>query len=62
MLCPFLDNDGIMRVVGRTGEHPFIIPNEHPVAKAMILHFHNEAHVGAEWTLSLLRQEFWIVG
>ena len=60
-LSPFLDDDGIMRVGGRTGEHPFIIPNEHPIAKAMILHFHNEAHVGAEWTLSLVRQEFWII-
>ena len=60
-LSPFLDNDGIMSVGGRTGEHPFIIPNEHPIVKAMMLHFHNEAHVGAEWTLSLMRQEFWII-
>ena len=59
-LSPFIDDKGIMRVGGRTGEHPCIIPHEHPIARAIVLYYHNQAHVGAEWTLSLVRQTFWI--
>ena len=32
-LSPFLDNDGVLRVDGRTDEHLYIIPNDHAVAK-----------------------------
>ena len=61
-LKPYLDVDGLICVGGRIhNQHPYIIPSDHPIAKAIILHFHNLAHVGLEWTLSLIRQNFWIV-
>ena len=60
-LKPFLDNEGILRVGGRTGEHPIIIPYDSPIARVIVLHYHCSAHVGAEWTLALIRQEFWLV-
>ena len=61
-LKPFIDSDGILCVGGRLQEHPIIIPRDHPVAKAIVLDKHNISHVGVEWTLSLIRQEFWLVG
>ena len=60
-LCPYLDADGLMRVGGRTGAHPYIIPHSHPIAKAIVLDYHIRAHVGVEWTLALIRQEYWLV-
>ena len=60
-LKPFLDSDGILRVGGRIQEHPIIIPRDHPVARAIVLDKHCISHVGVEWTLSLVRSEFWLV-
>ena len=61
-LKPFLDSDGVMCVGGRMPDHhPYIIPHDHPCARAIAWHYHGQAHAGAEWTLTLLRDEFWIV-
>jgi len=40
--------------------HPYIIPHSHPVARLIINDLHNVAHLGVEWTLSLLRAKYWI--
>ena len=42
------------------GEHPCIIPHEYPIARAIVLYYHNQSHVGVELTLSLVRQTFLI--
>ena len=66
-LSPFLDALGVMRVGGRLSEsnvaskHPYIIPHGHAIARAIILDVHNAAHVGVEWTASLVRQQYWII-
>ena len=61
-LKPFLDSDGVMCVGGRMPDHhPYIIPHDHPCARAIVWHYHSQVHAGAEWTLALLRDEFWIV-
>ena len=59
-LNPFLDKNGILRVGGRTGEHPILIPHSSVIAERIVYDFHNEAHLGLEWTLSLVRATFWI--
>ena len=60
-LHPFLDGDGLMRVGGRIDEHPYIVPHQHPISRAIAWYYHCRAHVGTEWTLAVVRQEFWIV-
>ena len=59
-LSPYIDEDGLIRVGGRTGEHPIIVPTTHPVSQVLVLHYHGISHSGLEWTLSLIRQEYWI--
>ena len=67
-LNPFIDDKGLIRVGGRirhaavdgSKQHPIIIPRKHPVSILIIREVHNRAHVGTEWTLSLLRDHFWI--
>ena len=60
-LKPYLDSDGLMRVGGRTNEHPYILPPNHNIAKAIVSDVHGCGHVGVEWTLSLVRREYWII-
>jgi hypothetical protein len=60
-LKPYTDDHGLIRVGGRTGHHPYIIPRDHPASKAIVSDYHKSAHVGPEWTLSLIRQKFWLV-
>ena len=59
-LNPFLDENGILRVGGRTGEHPILISSKSIIAESLVYHFHQNAHLGTEWTLSLVRSEYWI--
>ena len=40
--------------------HPVIIPHDHPIVRAIILDAHNHTHFYPEWTLSLLREKYWI--
>jgi hypothetical protein len=65
-LCPYLDNSGVARVGGRLQEsvlsnNPSILPAGHAITRASITEFHSKAHMGVEWTLSLIRQHYWIV-
>ena len=59
-LNPFLDKDGILRIGGRTGEHPIILSHDDSIIVNIIRHFHRNAHLGVEWTLGLLREKYWI--
>ena len=60
-LNPYIDTEGILRVGGRTNDHPILIPSAHPMAKAIVWDFHKKSHAGSEWTHSLIREEFWLV-
>ena len=66
-LSPYVDREGLLRVGGRLSEmkcevsKPCIISHKHPIAVAIVNEVHMKAHVGAEWTHSLVRQKFWIV-
>ena len=69
-LDPVLEN-GLLRVGGRLehapiendAKHPIILPKKHHVTKLIIEYFHRaSAHSGIEYTLSLIRQRYWIPG
>jgi hypothetical protein len=67
-LSPYLGENGLIRVGGRIrhstlgefGRHPYLLPHKHIVSTLILRDIHCEAHVGVEWTLSLLRAKFWI--
>lgn len=71
-LCPFLDENGILRVGGRLQEssmdysekHPIILPKESHISKMIIDFYHEKAaHQGRGFTLAKLRASgFWIIG
>ena len=61
-LDPFLDQSGLLRVGGRTRDHPIVIPKKSAAAIALLWHYHTRGHVGCEWTLSLVAKRYWIVG
>ena len=69
-LDPILDN-GLIRVGGRLhqapieddAKHPVILPRKHHITKLIINHYHRASgHSGVEYTLSLIREKYWIVG
>ena len=69
-LSPFLDSSGILRVGGRLKQiqlpveikHPIILPRTHHVTKLLVEHIHRRSgHVGAEHTLSISREKYWIL-
>ena len=69
-LDPVLEN-GLLRVGGRLehapiendAKHPIILPKRHHVTKLIIQYYHHaSAHSGIEYTLSLIRQRYWILG
>ena len=67
-LSPYLNDEGVLCVGGRIkhatvglqSRHPYIIPHKHAIARMIILDLHNVAHLGTEWTLSLLRRKYWV--
>ena len=68
-LKPFLHH-GLICVGGRLehanlsdeARHPVILPSKHLVTELLISHYHVlNGHVGANHTLSLLRERFWVV-
>ena len=59
-LRPFLGDDGLLHVGGRTGQHPIILHHDSPATILLIRHFHEISHAGVEWSLSLLRERFWV--
>ena len=66
-LLPVL-KDGLLRVGGRIrrgfadldAKHPIIVPHKSHVAVLIAREFHETAHVGVEWSLSMMRSRFWI--
>ncbi|KAL2086450.1 hypothetical protein ACEWY4_017509 [Coilia grayii] len=67
-LDPFIDS-GTLRVGGRLRKgampteqkHPAILPKDHHVSKLIVHHAHEEVgHSGRNFTLSKLRQRYWI--
>ena len=68
-LDPVLD-EGLLRVGGRldrapinrNAKHPVILPKNHPIVTLIVNHYHQlSGHSGLEYTLSLIRQRFWII-
>ena len=43
-LNPFLDEKGILRVGGRTGEHPILISSTSTIPESLVDRFHQNAH------------------
>ena len=71
LLYPFLDEDGLLCVGGRTHQsmesydkqHPFIIPGKHCVTKMLIEHEHaNLLHAGPTLIVASLARQFAIIG
>ena len=69
-LDPVLEN-GLIRVGGclrqapiqSDAKHPVILPRKHHIVKLIINFYHRASgHSGVEYTLSLIREKFWIVG
>ena len=68
-LTPMLNDQGLLCVGGRlskssledSSKHPCIIPYDHAIAKLIVKAYHNRAHLGTDWLISLLREKFWIV-
>ena len=69
-LDPILYN-GLLRVGGRLkqaplnhdAKHPIILPKKTHVSNLIISHYHQiSGHSGLEYTLSLIRQKYWIIG
>ena len=63
--------DGLIRVGGRLqhaqidndAKHPVILPRKHHVVKLIIDCYHRASgHSGIEYTLSLIRERYWIIG
>ena len=69
-LCPFIDEEEILRVRGwienshlpQNMKTPILLPQNHRVTYLIIEDCHRRhGHVGAKQVISLLRQEFWIL-
>ncbi|XP_066956255.1 uncharacterized protein [Macrobrachium rosenbergii] len=64
-LNPILDVDGVWRALGRTGAAlsnlPAIIPYSEPFAEILVRKCHQPQHSGADTTLALVREQFWIL-
>ena len=62
--------DNLIVVGGRLSEadvdtrikHPPVLPGKHPISLLIMRETHNQAHMGVEYTLAAVRQEFWITG
>ena len=70
-LCPFIDDNGIMRARGRLSKadfefdtkHPVLLPSKHLTMQLMMLKCHLENyHQGVESMRHELQQRFWILG
>ena len=65
-LAPVLTSEGILRVGGRLErakfpfdqKHPYLIPKDHPISKAILAHFHGKiGHQGRHMTHGAIRIE-----
>ncbi|XP_068235737.1 uncharacterized protein [Palaemon carinicauda] len=64
-LNPILAADGVWRALGRTGaalsNPPAIMPCSEPFADILLRKCHQPQHSGADTTLALVREQFWIL-
>ena len=70
-LDPFLDLEtGVLRVGGRIKharipthmKHPVVLPSKHHITTLIIRHIHEaNGHIGRYHTLSILRENYWVV-
>ncbi|XP_065194926.1 uncharacterized protein LOC135826224 [Sycon ciliatum] len=71
-LCPFLDDDGVLRCEGRLqyaeflprdAVHPIILPRKHAVTKMLIRFQHEKGKhaAGTNATLSALAARYWVI-
>lgn len=42
-------------------QHPIILPKDHHMVQLIIHYHHVSAHSGVEYTLSLIRQRYWVI-
>lgn len=70
-LCPFMDDDGIMRLRGRfenaeltfDQKHPVILPAKSIMTERLIAHAHRQTlHGGVQQYTQYLRNQYWILG
>ena len=68
-LCPEVLDDllvvgGRLRhaCIGLQARFPVILPKNHPLTRKILSEYHDAAHLGTEWTLSIVRQKFWVPG
>ena len=67
-LSPVLNN-GLLVVGGRLKhaafsyalKHPIILPSDHRISLMIVEEYHGATHLGTEWTLSQVRNKFWIM-
>ena len=70
-LCPFLDEEGFLRVGGRLQRadlpfetrHPLLLPKTGAVTKLIVQEYHEDGdhQLGTEHSLAELRQRFWVI-
>ncbi len=54
---------GLLRLGGRLTNHQIILPKNHTVVKLLVKQYHERsAHSGREHVLSLIREDYWIIG
>lgn len=70
-LCPYLDEEGMMRVSGRLQKsqlpagtkHPIILPHSSHLTKLVVAHAHHiTLHGGIQLMVNYLRATYWIIG
>jgi len=62
-LEPVMFSDNVLRVGGRLKSHPAILPKNHCIVKLIVRHYHTVCgHSGKEYVMSLIRQNYWIIG
>jgi len=62
-LEPVMFSDNVLRVGGRLKTHPAILPKNHHIVKLIVRYYHTVCgHSGKEYVMSLIRQNYWIIG
>ncbi|XP_062541589.1 uncharacterized protein LOC134209609 [Armigeres subalbatus] len=66
--CPFMDDEVVLRIHGRTAQgsflpfelrFPVILPKGHPITRKLLKHYHQQAaHANAETVVNNVRQRF----
>lgn len=71
ILCPYIDDKGIIRLAGRLKNSgleeqtktPIVMPHDSPLTKLLVAEAHNETlHGGLQLMLNFLRSAYWVIG